>query len=314
MSVLSDEIKNRIREYYPRYPTRQAATLPALHVVNDHLRYVPPAAVVEIAELLELAPAEVQDTLSFYGFFKQDAPHGRTRAWVCRSISCALRGGEEFLEHLSRAAGIRPEDAQRTAELAVEAGLDAVHVSAYADPRSGIAFTDAPLPHEPGAYLALAAGIKRRVAVPVIAVGRITPERAETALADGMCDFVAMGRALLERGPVHITDALADPEYEMRDAQELLGFRTILGIPLLSEGAALGVLSIWRGEVKPFSDAEIHLVMTFADQAAVAIRLAHQLAETTASLERESAVAEVLASIDRVTRALRARGAEIRGE
>jgi 2,4-dienoyl-CoA reductase (NADPH2) len=107
-----------------------------------------------------------------------------------------------------KAAGIRPEDAQRTAELAVEAGLDAVHVSAYADPRSGIAFTDAPLPHEPGAYLALAAGIKRRVAVPVIAVGRITPERAEAALEEGVCDFVAMGRALL-----------ADPELPRKLAE-----------------------------------------------------------------------------------------------
>ncbi len=61
-----------------RYPDRRAVTLPALHVVNRHLRHVPLQAVVEIAELLELAPAEVQDTLSFYGFFKQDQPHGET--------------------------------------------------------------------------------------------------------------------------------------------------------------------------------------------------------------------------------------------
>ena len=105
---LSDEIVARIKAYFPRYPTLQAVTLPALHVVNDELRYVPLQAVVEIAELLELAPAEVQDTLSFYGFFKQEKPHGRTRAWVCRSISCALRGGEEILEHMCEAEGVRP--------------------------------------------------------------------------------------------------------------------------------------------------------------------------------------------------------------
>ena len=97
-----------IRVYFPRYPNRRAVTLPALHVVNERLRYVPRQAVVEIAELLGLHPAEVQDTLSFYGFFKQDAPHGRTRAWVCRSISCALRGGEEVLEHLCHELSIRP--------------------------------------------------------------------------------------------------------------------------------------------------------------------------------------------------------------
>ena len=100
--------REAIRAYFPRYPTRQAVVLPAAHIVNDQLRYVPLKAVVEIAELLELHPAEVQDTLSFYGFFKQEAPHGRTRAWVCRSIACALRGGEQVLDHLCHKLGVAP--------------------------------------------------------------------------------------------------------------------------------------------------------------------------------------------------------------
>ena len=79
--------------------------LPALHVVNERLGCVPSAAVVEVAELLGLAPAEVQDTLSFYGFFKQDAPLGRARIWVCRSLSCAARGGEDLLGIPLREAG-----------------------------------------------------------------------------------------------------------------------------------------------------------------------------------------------------------------
>ncbi|MHC4179159.1 MAG: NADH-quinone oxidoreductase subunit NuoE family protein, partial [Planctomycetota bacterium] len=70
--ILTDDVRQAIQAYFPRYATRQAVTLPALHVVNEHLGYVPEQAVVEIAELLELAPAQVQDTLSFYGFFKQD--------------------------------------------------------------------------------------------------------------------------------------------------------------------------------------------------------------------------------------------------
>ena len=105
---LSEESVERIKAYFPRYPTRQAVTLPALHVVNEELRHVPMQAVIEIAELLELSPGEVQDTLTFYGFFKQEKPHGRTRAWVCRSISCALRGGEEILEHMCKTEGVRP--------------------------------------------------------------------------------------------------------------------------------------------------------------------------------------------------------------
>jgi len=62
----------------------------------------------------------VQDTLSFYGFFQQDKPHGETRAWVCRSISCALRGGEEILSHLCHAAGIRPGETTPDGKLTVE--------------------------------------------------------------------------------------------------------------------------------------------------------------------------------------------------
>jgi NADH-quinone oxidoreductase subunit E len=106
--LLNAEILDAIRAYLPRYPNRRAAVLPALHVVNERLGYVPPQAVVEIAQLLGLAPAEVQDTLSFYGFFKQDQPCGRVRLWVCRSLSCAAREGEELLEHLCRRLGIRP--------------------------------------------------------------------------------------------------------------------------------------------------------------------------------------------------------------
>jgi len=120
--ILTPAMIEEIRAYFPRYPNRQAVTLPALHVVNEHLRYVPHRAVVEIAELLELAPAQVQDTLSFYGFFKQDQPHGETRAWVCRSISCALRGGEEVLAHLCEKAGIQPGETTADGKLTIEFG------------------------------------------------------------------------------------------------------------------------------------------------------------------------------------------------
>jgi NADH-quinone oxidoreductase subunit E len=106
--VLSDEVVQQIKSLMQRYPSQQAVTLPALHAVHQQLRYVPLEAVVEIAELLELAPSQIQDTLSFYGFFHQDRPHGETRAWVCRSISCALRGGDQILEHLCRRTGVHP--------------------------------------------------------------------------------------------------------------------------------------------------------------------------------------------------------------
>ena len=100
--ILTDGMVARIESLASRYPTKQALTLPALHIVHDELRHVPLEAVVEIANLLDLAPAEVQDTLTFYQFFYQEKPHGKVRAFVCRSISCALRGGEQVLDHLCK--------------------------------------------------------------------------------------------------------------------------------------------------------------------------------------------------------------------
>jgi NADH-quinone oxidoreductase subunit E len=80
MPVLTEELREKIKAYLPRYPSKQAATLPALHLVQDALRCVPLEAVREIADLLDLSPAEVHDTMSFYGIFRDEKhPLGKTR-------------------------------------------------------------------------------------------------------------------------------------------------------------------------------------------------------------------------------------------
>ena len=107
MGVLSEELKNRIRAYVPKYPRKQAVTLPALHLVHDELRTVSNEAIVEIAEILELHPAEVQDTMTFYEFFKGEGEKlGKTRLWVCRGLACMLRGAYELIEHCEGKLGV----------------------------------------------------------------------------------------------------------------------------------------------------------------------------------------------------------------
>src|SRR5262245_7186417 len=81
----------------------------------------------------------------------------------------------------------------------------------------------------------------------------------------------ATGRALLEGRVIHIPDVKADPEYTLVEAQTLGDYRTVLAVPMLREGVALGVLTLTRSDVRPFTEKQIELVTTFADQAAIAI-------------------------------------------
>src|SRR5262245_32922548 len=102
------------------------------------------------------------------------------------------------------------------------------------------------------------------------------------------------GRVALEGRPIHVSDVLADPEYHATGHQQAMGYRTILGVPLLREGTTIGVLALSRTEVNPFTAKQIELVSTFADQAVIAIENARLLNELRESLQQQTATADVL--------------------
>src|SRR5215211_2338988 len=106
MGVLSEKIVADIKALLPRYPSKQAVTLQAIR---------------EIADLLDLAPAEVHDTMSFYGIFR-DEQHklGKTRLWVCRGLACAMRGGEDVLASVCDKLKVHPGGTSADGKVTVE--------------------------------------------------------------------------------------------------------------------------------------------------------------------------------------------------
>jgi signal transduction histidine kinase len=97
-----------------------------------------------------------------------------------------------------------------------------------------------------------------------------------------------VGRVARTRNTVQIADARSDPEYAWDESLALLGFRTMLGVPMLREGEPVGVVAIWRDQVRPFSERDMRLVASFADQAVIAIenvRLFREIQEKSHQLE-----------------------------
>jgi len=99
-TYLTEEMKKHLAEtYFPRYPNKRAVLLPALHAVQHAYNWIPPGALVEVAEFLELAPAEVLDTATFYEEYWLK-PKGQYLVQVCRSLACEICQSKQLTDHL----------------------------------------------------------------------------------------------------------------------------------------------------------------------------------------------------------------------
>jgi NADH-quinone oxidoreductase E subunit len=105
-ALLTEAMKTYLREkYFPRYPTKRAVLLPALHYVQHEYGWIPPQAIQEVAEFLEIAPAEALDTATFYEEYWLK-PKGKYLIQVCRSLSCEICDSEKLTEMCRRKLGI----------------------------------------------------------------------------------------------------------------------------------------------------------------------------------------------------------------
>ena len=115
--LLTEETKTRIRELMAKYPKARSAILPALHVVQEQLGWVPEEAQDEVAQMFEMTPAEVRSLVTFYYMYHRK-PVGKYVLKVCRSISCWLRRSEDvehnLCEHLGVKCGETTEDGMFT--------------------------------------------------------------------------------------------------------------------------------------------------------------------------------------------------------
>jgi len=113
-----------------------------------------------------------------------------------------------------------------------------------------------------------------------------------------------VGRTAVEGGVVHVPDVLVDPEYTFHEAQQIGGYRTMLGVPLLRQGSVVGVMALARSRVQPFTAKQIELVTTFADQAVIAIENVRLFDEVQARTRDLARSVEELQALGEVSQAV----------
>ncbi|WP_371185593.1 FAD-dependent oxidoreductase [Thalassotalea maritima] len=219
-------------------------------------------------DAIELHAAHTYIIAGFLSGFtnKRDDEYGgpiENRARLLLEVIAAVREkvGNDFplwlrldAQELHMPGGITIDDCRTVAKMAEQAGVNAVSVSAYANPTKGEAFTEAPLVHKPGQFIDWAKAVKSDVNIPVITVGRLEPDAADKAINDGVCDFVAFARKLL-----------ADPELP----NKVLEGRPQDIRPCIYCYACVSQIFVnerVKCAVNPFTGQEAELALTAAEQ------------------------------------------------
>ncbi len=104
---LSAETVQKIEELIEKYPKKNSALMPALHIIQDKFGWIPPAAISQLAEKLDTTPNKIYSVVTFYTMFNQK-PVGKYHIQVCRNVSCSLLGAKHIVDHLSEKFGIQP--------------------------------------------------------------------------------------------------------------------------------------------------------------------------------------------------------------
>jgi NADH-quinone oxidoreductase E subunit len=106
-AAFSDTARRELEAILARYPDKEAAILPALHLAQREFGYVTDEAIVGVAEILGFTPARIEGVATFYTMYNRK-PVGKYHVQICRNISCSLLGAEHLIEHVSKKLGIRP--------------------------------------------------------------------------------------------------------------------------------------------------------------------------------------------------------------
>ena len=106
-AAFSDAARRELEAVLARYPDKEAAILPALHLAQREFGYVSDEAILRVAEILGFTPARIEGVATFYTMYNR-RPVGKYHVQICRNISCSLMGAEHLIEHVSKKLGIKP--------------------------------------------------------------------------------------------------------------------------------------------------------------------------------------------------------------